>query len=238
MCFIFYNGYASRNGRLYLYGNETDDGYVCGKYDVAAINSYDKVILPLDLQFFAKEGEGGEKTEEPTSKKLDDARKEGQVAKSKEIANGFGLLSFFLVLKFMAGYMGTSFMECFAYFYAEIPETAELIAGPVPEAAMRNLLINAIIVMLKLLLPILLVGFVVAFISDYVQVKWKPTTKPLMPKFSKLNPISGFKKIVSLNSIVELIKSITKISGPSYLLNTNIRIRKVILKLRVRFAPR
>lgn len=168
------------------------------------------------MQFFAKEGEGGEKTEEPTSKKLEDARKEGQVAKSREIANGLGLLSFFLVLKFMAGYMGTSFIECFAYFYAEIPETAELIANPVPEAAMMSLLINAIIILLKLVAPLLVIGFVVAFVSDYIQVKWKPTSKPLQPKFSKMNPISGFKKIFSANSIVELIKSIAKIGLVAY----------------------
>ncbi len=168
-------------------------------------------LLPLDLQFFAKEGEGGEKTEEPTSKKLDDARKEGQVAKSKEIGNGLGLLAFFLVLKFVAGSMGIDFIECFSYFYAEIPETVELIANPVPEAAMNSLLFNAVLILLKLLAPILLIGFVVAFVSDYIQVKWKPTAKPLQPKFSKLNPISGFKKIISANSIVELIKSIAKI---------------------------
>ncbi|MBQ7933222.1 MAG: EscU/YscU/HrcU family type III secretion system export apparatus switch protein, partial [Lachnospiraceae bacterium] len=46
--------------------------------------------LKYNLQFFA-EGQGGEKTEEPTAKKLSDARKEGQVAKSREIANGLGL---------------------------------------------------------------------------------------------------------------------------------------------------
>lgn len=50
------------------------------------------MILEYNLQFFAKEGPGGEKTEPATQKKLEDARKDGQVAKSKEIANGFGLL--------------------------------------------------------------------------------------------------------------------------------------------------
>lgn len=170
----------------------------------------------LDLQFFAKEGEGGEKTEEPTSKKLSDARKEGQVAKSKEIGNGLGLLSFFLVLKFMAGYIGTSFMEGFAYFYAQIPETVELIGNPVPEAAMISLLYHGIVLLLKIVAPVFIVGFIVAFFSDYIQVKWKPTTKPLMPKFSKLNPVSGFKKIISANSIVELIKSIAKIGLIAY----------------------
>ena len=43
-------------------------------------------MLKYELQFFAKEGEGGEKTEDATPKKLEDARKEGQVAKSQDIA--------------------------------------------------------------------------------------------------------------------------------------------------------
>ena len=68
------------------------------------------MILELNLQFFAKEGPGGEKTEDATPKKLQDARKEGQVAKSREIANGFGLLSLFLLLKLLLGYIGVSFL--------------------------------------------------------------------------------------------------------------------------------
>ena len=61
------------------------------------------MILEYDLQFFAAEGQGGEKTEPATEKKLSDARKEGQVAKSREIANGLGLLTVFLVLKIKPG---------------------------------------------------------------------------------------------------------------------------------------
>ena len=57
------------------------------------------MIIKYNLQFFAKDGPGGEKTEQPTSKKLQDARKEGQVAKSKEIANAFVLLSMFLLIR-------------------------------------------------------------------------------------------------------------------------------------------
>ena len=60
-----------------------------------------------DLQFFAKDGPGGEKTEEPTAKKLQDARKEGQVAKSKEVTSAFELLAFFILLYLWIEYMGT-----------------------------------------------------------------------------------------------------------------------------------
>ena len=54
-------------------------------------------------------------------------------------------------------------------------------------------------------------GFAVAFASDIIQVKWKVTLKPLQPKFSKLNPISGFKKIFSKEALFELLKSLIKI---------------------------
>ena len=72
-----------------------------------------KLMLEYNLQFFAKDGPGGEKTEEPTAKKLDDARKEGQVAKSKEIGNAFSLLALFLMLQLYLGVMGYQFLKGF-----------------------------------------------------------------------------------------------------------------------------
>jgi len=207
MCVVYYGENASGHIRFYLYRNETDDGIVCREHNVT---------LPLNLQFFAADGPGGEKTEEPTAKKLDDARKEGQVAKSREIANGLGILALFLVLQFWVGNMGKSFLELFETVYGEMPDTVALIGGSVPATAMSRLFKHALILVLKIVLPIFLVGFIVAFVSDYVQVKWKPTAKPLKPKFSKLNPISGFKKIFSMNSIVELIKAIGKIGIIAY----------------------
>ena len=56
------------------------------------------MVLQYNLQFFAKDGPGGEKTEEPTSKKLTDARSEGQVAKSREVVNAAMLLGLFLLM--------------------------------------------------------------------------------------------------------------------------------------------
>ena len=167
--------------------------------------------LEYNLQFFAKDGPGGEKTEPATQKKLNDARKEGQVAKSREIANGMGLLALFLVLKIWTGNMGISFLETFQAIYNKIPQVTRLLEGTSPMREMTTLLKHAAIQLVTIILPILLIGMVVAFACDYAQVKWKPTTKPLQPKFSKLNPIKGFQKIFSANSLVELLKSIIKI---------------------------
>ncbi len=175
-----------------------------------------KLILSYQLQFFAKDGPGGEKTEQPTSKKLNDARKEGQVAKSKEIANAFGILALFLVLKFYVGTMGESFIDIFQGIYGQIPEIIQMYNGMVPASALILVIRSIMLRMLLIMAPVLLVAVVVAFVCDVVQVKWKVTTKPLKPKFSKLNPIKGFGRIFSKNSLVELLKSVAKIGIIGY----------------------
>ncbi len=81
-------------------------------------------MIRYNLQFFAKEGMGGEKTEPATQKKLEDARKEGQVAKSREIANGLGLMALFLVLKLWVGHIGVQLLEVFPSVYDRIPAIA------------------------------------------------------------------------------------------------------------------
>lgn len=169
------------------------------------------MILEYNLQFFAKDGPGGEKTEEPTSKKLEDARKEGQVAKSKEVTNAFELFVLFLVLRFWTGYLGSSFVGIFQNIYTQIPEYIKLYDGYLPDAAFRAIFIKVMVQLLLMIGPVLLLGFFVAFVCDVIQVRWKPTTKPLQPKFSKLNPINGFKRIFSLNSVMELVKALAKI---------------------------
>ncbi len=169
------------------------------------------MIFEYSLTFFA-EGQGGEKTEPATEKKLGDARKEGQVAKSKEIANCLTLLAVFIVLKVLIGYIGGSLQKVFATTYSDISSVVVFRNGQMPVQdtmiEFRRMIYNIVII----ILPILLIGFAVTFISDLLQVRWEPTAKPLMPKFSKINPISGFKRIFSLNSVMELLKSLFKLA--------------------------
>ncbi len=168
-------------------------------------------MLELDLQYFAKEGPGGEKTEEATSKKLQDARKEGQVAKSKEVSNAFTLLAFFLLLKITIGNIGNSLGDLFGHFYNRIPDLIVGTGDQVPFQNLEYLIKAGMTRLLLILLPIFLIGFSVAFISNVVQVGWSPTGKPLQPKLSKINPMKGFKRIFSSQSLAELIKSIMKV---------------------------
>ena len=83
------------------------------------------MILELNLQFFAADGAGGEKTEEPTSKKKEDTRKDGKVAKSKELSSAVDLIALFLTLKIFVSYVGNGFLEEFSAVYNKIPEIAQ-----------------------------------------------------------------------------------------------------------------
>jgi len=168
------------------------------------------MLLDNDLQFFA-DGPGGEKTEPATAKKLSDARKEGQVAKSKEIANCLGLLGLFVVLKFMVGSIGNRLLNEFDNVYGKIDSAVVFWNGDLPKNAMYTVVQDALMAVLIILLPILIIGFIIAFLSDLLQVKWSPTFKPLKPKLSKLNPVSGFKRFFSMSSLVNLVTSIAKI---------------------------
>ena len=169
-----------------------------------------------DLQFFAKDGPGGEKTEEPTAKKLQDARKEGQVAKSKEVTSAFELLAFFLLLYFWVESMATYFIGDMYDVYSQIPEYIKMYNGYIQDKTFSTLFTQSMLRVLLLMAPFLLVGFLVAFLTNVIQVKWRPTAKPLQPKFSKLNPVNGFKRFFSVNSLVELLKSLLKIGLIGY----------------------
>ncbi len=165
-------------------------------------------LLRYQLQFFAKDGPGGEKTEEATPKKLEDARKEGQVSKSKDLGNFVMLFFLFLILKIFLSYIGGGLLESFHIIYGRFSDiTADQCqnfniryVGHILRLMMGKILL--------IILPVLAISVLVSFIMDLAQVKWKVTTKPLMPKFNKLNPINGFKRIFSSKTIVELLKSI------------------------------
>jgi len=169
------------------------------------------MMLDFNLQFFA-EGPAGEKTEPATEKKKQDARDEGQVAKSQEIHNALSLFALFLILKFWAGNLGTSMTGMFTMVYDDIPEYIKNYDGLVNETSLYGLLAQVFTQVLVIIAPIFAIAFVVAFVSDVAQVKWHPTLKAMQPKGSKLNPISGFSKIFSKRSLVELVKSILKIA--------------------------
>lgn len=189
-------------------------------------------MIELRLQFFGKDGPGGEKTEDPTTKKLNDARKEGQVAKSREVTNALSLIAIFLALKIFVGWLGTGFLELFHSIYARIPELTVFWHGnTIPDGDISVILKNVMLNILLFLLPFLAIGFLVVFIGEYIQVPWMITTKPMKPKASKMNPISGFKRIFSVNSLVELLKAILKVGLIGYVVYKEVKDQYNVINL-------
>ena len=179
------------------------------------------LILPYNLQWFA-DGEGGEKTEPATQKKLEDARKEGKVAKSKDLTQGIDLLVLFLLIKVFISYMGERFMGLFNQTLGRMAEFMDVNQKNISMQAFSTVLNNAILELFLIVWPFLVFGFVITFIVTVYQVGWKVTMKPMEPKLSKFNPINGFKRIFSKDSLFELLKSIVKVGVIAYIAYSNI----------------
>jgi flagellar biosynthetic protein FlhB len=153
----------------------------------------------LNLQFFAQE-----KTEKATPKKRKEAREKGQVARSMEIPGAFVMLSTFAGLMMFAGYFKDHLYRLFTVpfrDYMSLNVTAETVG-----VIFGNLTIQA----LMMLAPIFFIAIAAAIITNYAQFGFLLTGQTLMPKFNKLNPIEGAKRIFSLRAAIEFLKSMLK----------------------------
>lgn len=172
-----------------------------------------KYLLSYNLQFFGKDGPGGEKTEDATPKKLKEAREDGKVAKSQDVIIATSLMGLFIMLKITLGYIGSNFLALFE-------ESYDLISGIVSDKFTYNtasLIVRfALQEVLLIGLPLYMTGFILALVTNIFQVKWNVSPKILKPKLSNINPISGFKKIISKDKLVELLKSILKVAIITY----------------------
>lgn len=179
-----------------------------------------------NLQFF---GEGGDKTEKATPKKLDDARKEGRVARSSDLINGFMLLLMFFVLKLFGGIMANLFLDSFVKYYNKASDISMEVFDVRQAVNLSNEIVLDIVIAS---LPVLIGSFVVALVGNIVQVGWKVTGKPLKPKLDRLNPIGGLKRMFSQEKVVELIKSILKVLAIALVAYNEVKDRwKFILNL-------
>ena len=166
-------------------------------------NSSDFVF---DLQRF-----DGEKTEEPTSKKREDARKKGQVARSQELNTAFVLLMGFLILRILWEYIYGNIAEYTIYLYSNISQSTST-------EGITELFIGIMILLAKTIMPVMFAILIVGLGVNVFQVGLVVSTEKLEPKLSNLNPINGFGRIFSKRSLVELAKSIFKILVIGYFL--------------------
>lgn len=156
--------------------------------------------IRMNLQFFA-----GEKTEQATPKKKQEAREKGQVAKSQEVGTALMMLAGFLFLLFMGQSMGLNLAKMMRGTFTEY------LLWDVTVSNVKVIFQNFLWQSAVIVLPFLGVAVVIGVFSNYIQVGFLFTMEPLKMKLEKLDPIQGAKKLFSLRSLVELLKSILKI---------------------------
>jgi flagellar biosynthetic protein FlhB len=149
---------------------------------------------------------GGEKTEDASSKKLSKAREEGQVAKSTEISSVFVLFAGVISLYASANYMYNNLLAVMQFHFS-----FEKIPLLTPLEAVRLLALHTEKI-ISICIPAMLAMMVMALLSNVAQVGFAISWKALEPKFSRLDPINGFKQKFSSRAVVEFVKSLIKIS--------------------------
>ena len=180
-----------------------------------------KLKMRYNLQWFA-DGEGGEKTEPATQKKLNDARNDGKVAKSKDMCDAVGLFVLFLVVKIFISFLGENMVGVYTYVFSRLDDFVNMnekgLETPVAAGFLSDILVKIII----MVIPFFIFGFIIAFLVSIIQVGWNVSSKPMQPKLSKFNPINGFKRILSKESLFELLKAVVKIGLIAYISYTSI----------------
>ncbi len=152
------------------------------------------------------ENDGQEKTEQPSGKKLEETRNEGQVAKSPEL-NSFAVFSTGLFLLFITQHLlGTNISELTVKIFGSLDTltlSPDLFVGYSK---------SALLFFFVTVGPVFLGLIIISLAAGIGQAGFRITPKALAPKFNKLNPLKGIKNVfVSVNSLVELAKSLLKL---------------------------
>ncbi|GAB4132251.1 MAG: flagellar biosynthesis protein FlhB [Ignavibacteriales bacterium] len=150
--------------------------------------------------------QGQEKTEQPTQKRLDDSRQEGQVPKSIEIISFAVFTTGLLSIIVFKNYIGSNIAELTSNIFKSL-DTLQLNVNVV-----QMYFIKSGIFLLATIMPVTLTIMVGSIAANVGQFGFRVSMKALAPKMSKFNPIAGIKRLFfSTHSLVELLKSLMKL---------------------------
>ena len=164
------------------------------------------------LQQFAQE-----KTEAATPRRREQARKRGQVFRSVEVGSALLLLGLFLVIKLSGAGAYREIRDLTAGLFSRF-RVEEWTVGQV-----NALFLSLGVLGLKILAPIFLAAVLIAVAADLIQVGFVFSFEPIKPNFSRLDPIAGFQRMFSKRSLVELIKSLLKVTVVGWVCYSAIR---------------
>lgn len=150
------------------------------------------------------ESDSGEKTEEPTAKKLTDARNKGQIARSKDLGTMFVLVG----SAFAMMVMGNSLVQALSLMMKRLFSLSRRETMDVN--ALLNVIGNTATLVITPMLWIFFIIIVAAFIGNTMLGGMSFSWKAMAPKASRLSPLAGFKRMFGVQAAVELVKSILK----------------------------
>ncbi len=140
-----------------------------------------------------------------TPRKLEQARKEGQVVKSKDFSTAISMLVVFSAIYMLAPHIWSQVSKLFRLCYEQIPN------AHLNEVGMTYIWTITIAAAFLIIAPILFIAWFIAILADFIQVGPLVTVAPLSPKLDKLNPTKYFKNIMSIKTLFELFKNILKV---------------------------
>ncbi len=154
----------------------------------------------------AGKNDGGDKTEKPTPKRLADARKKGDVAKSKDVTATATLFVWLVIFIFGASYAGARIADLFQQSFLLVH------SGQPFAVAAAGLGWSATWALLAICAVALIPAAVTGVLTEFLQSGGVFTTEKMKPSFEKLNPVEGLKRMFSMDNVIELLKTLAKAS--------------------------
>lgn len=145
------------------------------------------------------------KTEPATPRRREEAREQGQVAKSRELASVAVLLANCMILM----WLGSNTASQMGSIIHQMLSTSS--RGPLDIPGVMALAREVVAPVLTLMMPFVLASVAATLIANVGQVGWLFTFKPLAPNMERINPIAGIKRLFSKHALGELVKSLLKI---------------------------
>jgi flagellar biosynthetic protein FlhB len=151
-----------------------------------------------------KNSSAGERTEEATPRRLEEARKRGQVGKSADFNAAVSLCGMVLVLYALKGYISTIINAYYKNFFAHslLVKTEDFSA----------VLLGASFIYFRILIPFFIAAIILALASNLIQIGFVFTLEPLKFKIEKFNLVEGMRKVFSLKTLGELAKNLIKLT--------------------------
>ncbi len=175
--------------------------------------------------------EAGEKTEEATQARRDDFRKRGQVPNSKELGSALILLTMFVLIYISGKYFLRNIFELFETSYGLT------LVQSVRTEDYKHVFTLAMGKFFYLFAPLGFIAVAIGVMSSLFQTGFLQVEDALTPKLDKINPINGLKRIFSLRSVVEGIKSLLKITLVIYLIYTVLKKEVAVIPRLMDFSP-